>query len=325
MKWLIISLATIFILIIIVYILISLFSLSKKEKRIASFALSKKDFVNASMSDDLGVKFWTFIHKISNILSESKMFTSLGIRYERYILVKEDKYKSSIDYVSVKLLIILLSFFFGLLLMFLEIIPWNIFLLLAFLLGGLLIPELFWRIRYIKKCHEISQRLYEAIIMVDDSIKNITIYKAIKKASLELGESIGDELEKVLIDLSYSLTLSQAFKRMYERTGIEEIKNIYRMLILDAKEELTFKLVRGNLNYLNKVKEIRNSTKMSLEIIGGVALTIPLIYTFILSVIKPEKINALVNSPNGILLLFLILTLYIMLIYIFKKVVEVIK
>ena len=130
------------------------------------------------------------------------------------------------------------------------------------MLVALLLPDLIWKLLYIKKCQIISQTLFESIIIIDDNLPKTNIYNAINKVTDLMDENIADEYQRILTDLSYNITLYQAFKRFYERTQLPEIKIIYHLLNVESDDlTSTFKRIREEFEYYDKQNNNKNNTK----------------------------------------------------------------
>ena len=216
-----------FIALIIVYKIIRIIITNRKEKRISDFSLSKKDFDDTTFLEKAMHLFWNIIHHLSNVLTKNNYFSKKAINYEKYIFIKDEKYKSPIDYIAVKIITFIFFILLYVLFIFIELIPLSVFTAILFVILAISLPDIIWKLSYIKKCQIISQKLYESIIIIDDNLSKTNIYNAINKAIDLMDENIADEYQRILADISYNITLFQSFKRFYERTKIPEIKTIY--------------------------------------------------------------------------------------------------
>ncbi|MBR1416633.1 MAG: hypothetical protein IJ572_02320 [Bacilli bacterium] len=323
MKQLIIQLLIIFIIIIIFYNIVRIIRTNSKEKRISEFSLSKKDFNENSILERFNLIIWNIIHNISNILSRSNLFLKKAIKYEKYILIKEEKYKSSIDYVTIKYLNIILAITLYFLIILLFTLKFNIFILIIFIILGLFLPDFLWKLSYINKCKNISSRLYESIIILDDNISKSNIYNSINKVINESSEEISDEYQRIFNDLSYNLTLYQAFKRFYERTKIPEIKTIYHLLNVEQDNiEKTFHLIRKEFEYIDKQNDYKHNTNIILNVLSSVFVLIPLLLIIFITIINPDYFKLVISSLFGIVILIVIELLYIALIFSIRRVLE---
>lgn len=323
MKAYYIQMLLVFIFLIILLNVISILRSSKKEKRISDYSLSKKDFDNTTLFDKFNHIIWAIIHLISNILNKSKLLIKYSSNYEKYILIKEEKYKSSIDYVTAKILVIILSILVYVTFIINNIFPFNIFLLIIFIVLGYVIPDLMWQMSYTKKCKNISSKLYESIILIDDNLNKTNIYNIINKIINELDEDISDEYQRIQTDLSYNISLFQAYKRFYERTKIPEIKTIYHLLNIDSNNlEHTFKLIRKEFEYIDQKNALQNSVNVILNILSTVLILIPVVLVLFMSILNFDYFANTISTPFGIIILEFIVALYILMIFVIKRVME---
>ena len=312
-----------FITLVILFNIINIIISSRKEKRISDFALSKKDFDNTTFFEKITHVLWSIVHNISIILTKNNFLVKKAVKYEKYILIKEEKYKSPIDYMTVKILTVLMLLILFVVLVVFEVIPFNILLLILFIIFGAILPDLVWQLSYVKKCEKISKKLYESIIIIDDNLSKTNIYNAINKVIDSLDEAIADEYMRILTDLSYNISLYQAFKRFYERTKIPEIKIMYHLLNVEQDNlELVFSQIRSELVYVDKINSSRNSTDKILNIMKIVYIFIPIIFIVSIIIINPSYFNNIINSFIGIILLEVVFVIYIIQVFIIKLVVE---
>ena len=301
-----------FIALIISFNIISIVITNRKEKRISDFSLSKKDFDDTTFFEKITHVFWNIIHNISNILIKKDYFLKKAVFYEKYIFIKEEKYKSPIDYIAVKIITFIFFVLLFIVLTIFELIPFNVFTVILCLLLAFLLPDLVWKLSYIKKCQRISQKLYESIIIIDDNLHKTNIYNAINKVIDLMDESIADEYQRILTDLSYNITLYQAFKRFYDRTKIPEIKLIYHLLNIESDDlELTFKRIRKEFEYIDKQNSNTNNTNNIVTFLKVIYLATPLIIILLISFINPMYFKELLGSILGIVLLQIIFVFYI--------------
>ena len=301
-----------FITLIIVFNIISIIVTNRKEKRISDFSLSKKDFDNITFLDKMFHGFWNVIHHISNLLTKNKYFLKKAISYEKYIFIKEEKYKSPIDYIAVKIMTFILFTILYVVLIFVELIPLNIYTVAIFLIISLSLPDIIWKLKYIKKCQKISKKLYESIIIINDNLSSTNIYNAIKKVVDLMDENIADEYQRILTDLSYNITLYQAFKRFYERTKISEIKTIYHLLNVESENlEFVFKRIRKQFEYIDKQNSSIARTNNIVTSLKVLYLFIPILLVVILLLINPSYFSNILNSYMGIVLLQVTFVIYI--------------
>ena len=319
----VIQMILIFISLIVIFNIFYSIRSSMLEKRISDYSLSKKDFDDITTFEKISRVLWNIVHLISNLLNKNRALLKLSSSYEKYILIKEEEYKSSIDYITVKLIAIILSILIYLFLVLANVFDFNIFLLLIFIILGVVLPSLFWQVRYEKKCKNISDKLYESIIVIDDNLSKTNIYNALNKIIKELDDDIADEYQRILIDLSYNISLNQAFRRFYNRTRIPEIRVIYHLLDVDQDNlEEAFHIIRKDFEYFDKKNTYKNSLLMILNILKTVFILLPLILILGMSISDFNYFTNVFNNVFGIIIFEVIVFIYIVFIHTIKRMME---
>lgn len=319
----VIQLILIFISLVIIFNVIYSIRSSLLETRISNFSLSKKDFDDTTTFEKISHVLWNLVHLISNLLNKSRALMKLSSRFEKYILIKEEDFKSPIDYITVILISLILSIILYLFLVLAKVFSFNIILLAIFIILGVVLPSLYWQIRYEKKCKNISNKLYESMIVLDDNISKTNIYNALSKVVRELDDDIADEYQRILIDLSYNISLSQAFRRFYKRTRIPEIRVIYHLLDIDSDNlEDTFHIVRSNFEYYDKKNTYKDSLNTILNVIKMVFILLPLAIILFMSISDFNYFNNVFNNAYGIIIFEVIVFIYIVFIHTIRKMME---
>ena len=324
MDTLIIQIILLFISLIIFINVIVVAIASKKEKRIGDFSLSEYDTNKTNASEKFNNIFWKIIQTFSNLFRKSKFLSKRAENYEKYILISEEKYKTAIDYITIKIIIILFMIILYFILFSNNILPCDLIICLLLIILAYVFPDFIWQMLYTKKCENISSRLYESIIIIDNSISKTNIYNAIYKVIDEIQGDLADEYQKVLVDLSYNLTLSQAFKRFYERTRIPEIRIIYHLLDAEQDDlEQTFHLIREQFEYIDKQNANKSSINSIINIMVGVYLIFPLLLIVTVLIINVDYFKNIIDNPFGLFVMEIITAIYIAFIFVIRKVTEV--
>jgi Flp pilus assembly protein TadB len=293
------------------------------EKRIGDFSLSKDDLNEESYAERIKRKIWQNIHLLSNNLGKSKTLEVLSRDYSKYIMTSEENFKSPIDYMTIKILSTIIFIVLVMVFTILKIIPDNFVILAIGIIIGYIFPDIFWNINYYNKKKEISNHLYESIIILSDSLKQVDIEDAIFKILKTLDGPIQDEYKKILIDLSYNISLSDAYKRFYARTDIKEIKTIYHILDINSDNlSEAFNLIRNQFDYINEKNSITSNTNSILNVMSYIYLLIPLIFMLMVIIIYPKYLRIFKEYTNGPIFLILIILLYLFLVISIKSIME---
>ena len=316
----------IYVVIIILFLIIAItvFNITKsaiREKRISDFSLSKSDLDDESIIEKISKTFWSFIHFLSKNLGKSRILEVLSKDYEKYIMTKEENYKNTLDYITIKILVTILSIVVVTILMILKLIPDNYIILALAIIIGFIFPDIIWSINYVNKCHKISNRLYESVIIIADSLPRCSIEEGISKVINELDGPIQDEYKKILIDLTYNINIADAFKRFYKRTKIKEIKTIYHILDINDENLIeSFNLIRTEFDFINEKNNITSNINSLLNVLSYIYLLVPLILVLMILIINPNYFLIIKNYASGSIYLALIIVIYIMLIVSVRKI-----
>lgn len=322
-KSFILQIVLIFIICYIAINLLLIFLSNRKEKRISSFSLSKSDFDNTSFFEKISHFLWKIVHFFTNKLSRKKHLVKYSSRYEKYIYIKEEKYKSPIDYVTVKIFMVILSCIIYLILILFDVFPINIFVLIVFIIIGFVLPDFIWELLYIKKVNKVANSLYESIIILDDNISKTNIYNAINKVIESSDEELADEYLRILTDLSYNISLYQAFKRFYERTKIAEIKTIYNLLNVEQDDlKSVFSLIRKEFAYMDKINSNKLHINIILNVLYIIFITIPIILVLTIFIIDSSYFMNVLSTSVGTIIIEVLILLYFMLFFFIYKIVR---
>ena len=321
MQSIIIQTVLITFIIVLVIAIYMIFKSYIKEKRISSFALSKKDVIELSLFESINKNFWKFIHSLSKHLGNSKYLNELSTNYDKYIMTSEGNFKSGIDYITIKVITTIISIILVVLLILMNTLPNNIFLLILFMIVGFLLPDFIWLINYYYKRNIIFNRLYESIIILSKSLKKHSIEDSIITVINELDGPIQDEYKKILIDISYNIPIKNAFLRFYKRTRIKELINIYHILDVNSDNLYdAFLLIREEFDYLNKKKTITNNINSIIDVLSYIFILLPIIFVIMTFVIYPDYFNVIAEHKTGYLIVILLVFIYLLLIANIKKI-----
>ena len=321
MEALVIQIVLIFLILIIALIIYNITRAFIREKRISSFSLSKRNLIESSFFERINKRFWKFIHKLSNNLGNSKSINKYATNYDKYILTSENNFKTNIDYITIKVLLTILSIILVVLLIVLNTLPNNIFILILAMIIGFSLPDIIWNISYYYKCNNIFDKLYESIIILSESLKKHHIEDALVTVIDEINGPIKDEYKKVLIDISYNISVKDAFLRFYERTKIKELKNIYHILDINSDNLYdAFMLIRYEFDYLNERKYATSNINSILNVLSNIYILIPIVFIFMILIIYPDYFNIVKNYTTGYLIIFILASIYLLLILTIKSI-----
>ena len=217
---------------IIIYIIYARHNIAL-ERKFSKYTVSRLVNTEISIFDKLVLKLNILIKKVSSIINKSEVLRKYGISYEKHIPYDKIDDRKGIDYVSIKLLLGVLTI---ILYIFTEMFQYSKITFAGVVLSfaiGFFITDIFVQIEYKKKRKEISEDLLKAIIIMNNSFKSgMSIMQAIEIVKNELTGALGDEFKKIYLDMSYGLTIEVVFDRFYNRVKLDDAKFITTSLTL---------------------------------------------------------------------------------------------
>jgi tight adherence protein C len=323
MSAIIIQIISLLSLLIIILIINKIVKSVQKEKRIADYALTIVNNDEQSLLTKINYAFWHFIHFSSKSLGKSKILDVLAHDYEKYILTKEENFKSGIDYLTVKIISTIIWIIAFIILLLVGLIPHNFIVLVLFIIIGYILPDFYWNFSYTLKCQNISTKVYQSIILISDNLNDCTIDEAIAKVIDDLDGPIKDEYQKVLTDITLGIDIKTAFARFYERTHIKEIKIICNVLAINSHDlKTSFAFIRNEFDYLRTKKDITDPINSIINVLSNVYLLIPIIFTIMIAIIYPDYFNIIKDYSLGYVIICSLLLLYLGLVIVIRLIGE---
>lgn len=300
----------------------------KLEDKFDKYTVKKRVDNQQSIFDRLFSFFRNMIFKLSLYLKKSKVASDYGKTYEKYITYERIDKINGIDFVSIKIIA-------GLLLVLIYLVTEAVqndkFSLAGILLSyliGFFIVDLFLFIEYKRRRKEVSEDLLKAIIIMNNSFKSgMSIIQAIEIVKNELDGAIGDEFKKIYMDLSYGLTIEEAFTRFYERVRLEDVKFITSSLTLLNKTGgnivKVFKSIEREFFDKKKLTDELKTVTASSVFIYRFLLSVPFVLGIFIYFLNPSYFSPLFTNPFGFLLFVFILIIYITYAFVIKRIMKV--
>lgn len=298
------------------------------EKRLASFALTSSKDQEISFFDELLVYVWKFIHILTKIFKKSVVLRNYGRRYEKYIAYLDRNKKDGIDYVSIKFFIAFIVFILGVISLIMHQDSFDSMIWLLIMIISFFLPDIYLAILFNQKRKRIEDDLLRSIIIMNNAFSSgKNIMQAIMMVKTELDGPIQDEFEKIYLDITYGLSLDVVFKRFYERVKIEDVQYITTSLTLLNKTggdiiRVFSRLEKSILERKNLRSELKSLTSSS-RFVFKFLVFLPFIFAAIIFILNPTYFSPLVSSSLGIFMFVIILLLYVLYIWIVKKLLEV--
>ena len=301
--------------------------IQKLEKRINQYSISKSS--NRHSLFDIIVNFYLNTRKkISNLLNKSSYFKKYSLKYEKYLDKDNIVMKKAMDYVATKFL---LAFLFVLVL-FVSMVIQNDSITISKIIIAFTLGYFSFDIFLIGKkkvlTYEMQNGLLKAITIMNNSFKSgQSIIKTIEIVKDELDGPLKNEFIKMYNDLAYGLELDVAFKRFNERVNLKDVKYITTslsilnktggniVLVFDSIEKTVF-----NNKKLND--ELKNLSAASRALYHVLAV-IPFVFIFIIFLIDSTYFMPLFTSSFGIILIVFMIILYVLYLFIVKKIIKI--
>lgn len=314
------------IFIILVFLFVKIFYSSQSEKRISSFAMETSSNEEISIIDLLSGFFKKIIRFINKLLSKSKFVKRYGERLEKYLLYTGTKFKGD-DIVSIKFLIM---FLMQIIYLFTCIFStrFNLYSFLMLSILSFMLLDIIVIIIYHNEKKLIEEQLLQAVVIMNSAFKsgkNIT--EAIMIVKKELPSPIKDEFEIIYKDISYGLSLNDAFTRFYNRVKLEETKYIAASLSLLSKTGgnivTVFNMIERNFYDRLKIKNELNALTSTSKFLYRLLMVLPFIFVIIIMALNPAYFAPLFTNTIGIIVLVIMSLLYILYLLLIKRIMKV--
>lgn len=298
------------------------------EKRLADFAITSVHDDEVSFFDKAGDCIWRIIHRMSRLFKKSVFLRNYGAKYDKFIPYEQRNQKDGIDFVTIKILLVLLTLCLGIITMIIHYQNFKVIILLIILIISFFLPDIYLNIAFNYKRKRIEQDLLKAIIIMNNAFSSgKNIMQAIEIVKIELDGPIQDEFAKIYLDITYGLGLDVVFKRFYERVKLEDAKYITTALTLLSKTGgdivKVFAMMEKNILDKRNLRGELISLTSSSRFVFHFLVLLPLIFSLIILCLNPTYFKPFIASSLGIIMLVFILVLYVLYIFIVKKVLEV--
>ena len=319
------------IILVPVVVVIYLLRLSKTlrlEKRLSSFAITSNKDYEVSFFDKAGFYVWKLIRFTSKLLKKSTVLRKYAEKYEKFIPYEQRSKKEGMDYVTIKFGCAFVVFILGIVTLIMHYDNFDFMILLVILIIVFFLPDLFLNLRFNQKRKRIEEDLLKAIIIMNNAFSSgKSIIQSIEMVKVELDGPIEDEFEKIYLDISYGLSLDVVFTRFYERVKLEDAKYITTCLNLLNKTggdivSVFSRLEKEILDKKNLRNELHSLTSSSRFVFKFLAV-LPFIFVFIIFLLNPTYFSSLFTTTIGFIILVLILILYVLYIWIIRRILEV--
>ena len=303
----------------ILYLFYKLFVYLGRKERLNDFGIDID-------STDIDISFrYKFLYKVSNLLESLVIFNGIARVYDKYAS-SDGRLRKGMDFIAIKLLI---GIIFVLLYVFMMLIGLNdinpYIAIICFILGYVIVD--FY-------CY-FKQHSYKRIVM-KDLIRAIIIMRNSYKANRNIDEMmddlvsrtngrIKDEFMKVRGDIKVGLSISEAFKRMYERTSVPVILDISNMLALTNKTSINMisvlETMEKNVIEYEKLDDEVNLYRSINKLAYVIFLLLPFVF-MIFIIVSNQNYLEIIGSSVGNAIILTLTIIYVLYILIINKIVK---
>ena len=315
-------------LIISIIVLLRQTKALKYERRISKFALDPEVENELSLFDKLFFKGWQLLRKISSILKKSVFISQYGEKYEKYITFEEKDFKDGVDFVSLKIILVIIVEFLYLFTLMFQYAHFNIYTSIIAACLAFFLPDAYWSFQFNKKRKLVEDDLLKAVIIMNNAFKSgSNVTQAVEIVKQELDGPIKDEFKKIYIDINYGLSLEVVFKRFYERVKLEDAQYITSSLSLLNKTGgnivKVFSMIEKSFFDKKKLRNELNSLTASSVFVFRMLVLLPFLFSLVIFILNPEYFLPLFEQKIGMLILGIIILLYSMYIVVVKRLLKV--
>ena len=315
----------------------------KLEKRISKYTIKgSKTKYDKSYYDRVFDGYNAFVKKQRKKIN--KLFPTLVRKYDKYVTDGEVR---AVDYVTHKLVI---SFLFLILTVVATVIQGRFITSFQFIISiifGFYILDIILAIFNMFKKKKIENDMLRAIIIMNNAFKSgKSTIQAVEIASLKLPKPISSEFKRMHQEMKYGLSVDVVFDRFAKRIKLEEAEYLSSSLTIlnrtGGNIVAVFNSIEKTLFDKMKLKdELKNSVSVS-KLVVEILTVLPLVLVLVVGLLKysysPAFHGNILNyiffcfvsyfspffeSLIGYILFGIMVVIYIIYVYLLKKIIKV--
>lgn len=319
----VLQILAILIIFIFLYFLYRFYLTIKRKNRLKNFSIN--------ISNDKRVStniLFQIVYLTSTVLESMVIFNTLASNYDRYTYQDQD-IRKGMDYISIKILTGILLIFLYLFVVFLYRQNIELIIVCISFILGFIIPDFYCLYLESKNKRLVNKDMLKSIIIMNNSYKaNRSTEQALNEVVSRVEGPIKIEFTKVLNDVRLGLSISESFKRMYERTNIKivlEISHILKLMnqsgtnIIEIFDSLEARLLEEE-KLETDLQIIDNTNILSF----AVFLTLPVLFIFYLISMNDSYLKLIVSN-RGVFVILTIAIMYILYIFVLWNIVKGVK
>jgi len=324
----IMQLVLILVLIVILVQILIFRHATNLERRIGRYSIDPINNNSVSFFEKGELLFKRVIKSFSKVFNHSVVLKNHVKKYEKHIEYSKKSEIKSMDYFSMKVLLVL---FLLVVVVIFNVLQYRTFsvsqIILVFLVGFFTIDIVLW-LKEIKRKKQIEEDMLKAIIIMNSAFKSgRTTMQAVEIVKNELVGPIGDEFEKMYIDITFGLELDVVFERFSKRIDSDDARYISASLTILNKTGGNIVKVFSSIekSFFNRRKlqhELKTLTS-SADIMFKVLVSAPFLIFLLIYVLNPTYFNPLFTTQVGLIILFLIILIFVLYVYFVKRIMRI--
>ncbi len=300
----------------------------KKEKRISKYTIEPLKDKSLSVVDRFFKFYFNLVSKLTPYFKKSYFLSKYSKRFEKYIGTVDFNHKEAISFVVTKTFIGMIFLLIALVSKTLHSDILHIYeMIIPFGIGFFIIDVLYFT-KYKIYRSKVENDLLQAIIVMNNAFKSgRSIIQAIDLVANELEGPIAEEFKKMSLEISFGLAIEDVFQRFSERIKLSEVTYLTASLSILNKTGgniiKVFSSIEKTLFSQKKLKLELKSLTGSSKIIVYILFVVPILFVTFISIIDPTYFLPLLTTPLGLIITFVVITVYIIYIFVVRKVMKV--
>jgi len=298
------------------------------DKRFGPYSVELLEDDSDSLFDNISYWYKGIRNKLSKVLIKSKLLIDYSKKYEKYSTKSRVTSIDLMNYISTKIFIGLLGVLLLLFSSVFKYINLDLYLILFVFLVGFFILDVYLMIMDKIKINRIEKDMGKAIIIMNNAFKSgYSIMQAIYLVYTELDGPISIEFKKMYMDITFGLNMEVVFKRFADRVKCVEASFMSTSLSVLNKTGgnivQVFNSVERSLMTRKKLKDELDSVSASARAVFKILVCIPVFLVGMLLLLNSGYFIPLLTTPIGILCLILSVLIYVLYIFIIRRIVYV--
>lgn len=318
----------IFLIAIALLLLAKISKTIKLEKRVGKYGVEPIIDNTKSITDNLLEVYVKIQNKIYKIISKSAIIKKWSKKYDKYVNVVNNTYKSGIDFISEKIVITSLLLLLAILFKSTRGELLNIYETVIPFFLGFVLTDIVNAYKFREYRSKLENDLLQAITIMNNAFKaGRSILQSVELVTQELEGPIANEFKKIYIEINFGLAVDVVFSRFAERIKLEEVTYLTVSLSILNKTGGNIIKVFSSIE-----KTLFNKKKLELElkaltgsskIIVGVLILMPIFFVAVLYIMDPLYFMPFINTLIGNILVMIMFIIYFMYIVVVRKIIKV--